>query len=259
MIPRIVHFCHGFADKAPVFPLVHYIAVRSAMHWIHPEAVHFHFVNEPVGPYWDAIRPSLTLVRHQPFDHVFDRPIRHFAHKADVVRLRALIESGGIYLDIDTICCRPWDGLLAKSCVLGLQRYHHGELGLCNAVMLGEPGNTFLADWLAAYRDFSDARWDEFSVRVPFQIAGMSGRLQPRRDDLHVEPVESFFQPDYTPSGLKNLFERVVSYPRAYCHHLWESFGYRRYLLPLTEDLVREVDTTYNLLARPFLPSGETA
>jgi mannosyltransferase OCH1-like enzyme len=40
------------------------------------------------------------------------RPLYHVAHKADVVRLQALKETGGIYLDLDTISVKTIDRLL---------------------------------------------------------------------------------------------------------------------------------------------------
>lgn len=37
---------------------------------------------------------------------VFGNPVWHYAHKADVIRLEALKEFGGIYLDVDVLVTR---------------------------------------------------------------------------------------------------------------------------------------------------------
>ncbi len=255
MIPRIVHFCHGLGDKPTVFHLVHFLAIRSAVHWLQPEKVYFHYANEPTGPYWEAARPLADQIKHIPPREIFGRELHHYAHRADVIRLRELIKTGGIYLDIDTICCRPWDDLLAHPCVLGLQRGSRDQLGLCNAVILSEPGSSFLQEWLESYRTFSASQWDEHSVRVPYRLARINRKGRPGRSDLHVEPPESFFCPAFMQDDLKQLFERIVPFPRAYCFHLWSGFSHARYLESLTERLIREVDTTYNIAARPFLPN----
>ncbi len=255
MIPRILHFCHGFGDEPGVFHLIHYLAIRSAVHWVRPEKVYFHHAHEPTGPYWEAARPLVDRVEHSIPRDIFGQELRHYAHRADVVRLRELIKTGGIYLDIDTICCRPWDDLLSHPSVLGVQRGSRGPEGLCNAVILSEPGNSFLQEWLECYRTFSGPQWDEHSVRLPYRLARMDSQRRSGRPDLHVEPSDSFFSPSFMQDDLKQLFERAVPFPRAYCFHLWSGFSFNRYLGTLTEKLIREVDTTYNLTARPFLPN----
>lgn len=60
-----------------------------------------HYEHLPRGPWWDEIVPHLTLIKTVVPDEIYGRPIRHFAHKADVLRLLAMKYSGGIYLDID--------------------------------------------------------------------------------------------------------------------------------------------------------------
>ena len=134
----------------------------------------------------------------EPPDEVFGRPLRHYAHQADIVRLKSLLKTGGIYLDIDTICCRSFDDLLVHPCVLGLQRDPIGVCdGLCNAVILSEPGSTFLQEWFDSYRSFRadgcGQYWDEHSVRVPWRLAQITPEGRAGRPDLHVEPAESFF------------------------------------------------------------------
>lgn len=53
---------------------------------------------------------------------IFGTPVKHYAHKADIVRMEALLRWGGIYLDIDVITLRPFDHLLDKDMVMGLAR-----------------------------------------------------------------------------------------------------------------------------------------
>jgi len=60
-----------------------------------------HYEHLPTGPWWDLLEPQLTLMRTVVPDTYLGRPLKHFAHKADVLRLLAMKYSGGIYLDID--------------------------------------------------------------------------------------------------------------------------------------------------------------
>jgi hypothetical protein len=69
--------------------------------WIRQDADDSHYEHLPRGPWWDEIVPHLTLIKTVVPDEIYGRPIRHFAHKADVLRLLAMKYSGGIYLDID--------------------------------------------------------------------------------------------------------------------------------------------------------------
>lgn len=260
MIPRIVHFCYfGLEPTAEDFPLVYYLAIRSAAEKVQPTTIFFHNAQEPKGKYWEAAKPYLTCISCQAPKEIFGRPLLHYAHQADVVRLQILIETGGIYLDIDTICLQSFDRLLQHPCVMGIQNRLDGTPhGLCNAVMLSQPRNSFLMEWLDTYRQFCskgrDKFWDEHSVKMPARLARMNAKNVSERGDLHIEPAESFFTPGWQEQEQKRLFDNVEEFPKAYCYHLAETKSFKQYLQSLTEATIHSLDTTYNLAARPFLP-----
>jgi mannosyltransferase OCH1-like enzyme len=105
---------------------------------------------------------------------VFGRPLLHVANRADVLRLRALLDHGGIYLDADVFVHRDFDDLLGHSAVMGLEGQGEREEGLCNAVILAEPGAPFLTRWFEEYRHFRsrgrDEFWNEHSVKLPLRL-----------------------------------------------------------------------------------------
>jgi len=109
----------------------------------------------------------VTAVLTKPPTEVFGRPLRHFAHRADVLRLLALRRQGGIYLDMDTLCLKPFSDLLEYPCV-------RGRPGLCNAVILSEPGGRFISAWLASYRQFGGEKGTG-----PWQCSLTTTRLRP--------------------------------------------------------------------------------
>ena len=260
MIPKLLHFCYFSSPEANAdFPLVYFFAVRSAIHHIRPDRTYVHCVAPPRGLWWEQLR---NLVQEVPCDlptEIFGRTLYHPAHRSDVRRLRVLQEQGGIYLDLDTITVRSFDPLLSHSCVMGRQSSTYGD-GLCNAVILCEPGSEFVAAWIQEYHHFRskgrDEFWDELSVRTPLRLAREFSARAPARPAIHIEPPASFFQPGFEPQELKGLFERDLPHPEAYCHHLWWNYAFDRYLRALTPELIRTVDTTYNRLARPYLPAS---
>jgi hypothetical protein len=91
--------------------------MSSALVILKPEIIYFHYVHEPTGWYWqqfkDRVEQSgttrLQLVKQRDVTEIFGNPVEHFAHKADVLRLEALRDYGGVYLDVDVLVTRGED------------------------------------------------------------------------------------------------------------------------------------------------------
>jgi hypothetical protein len=254
MIPKIVHFIYF---SSPEFPLYAYLAVKSAQMALRPDKILFYRGrNAPPlsGEWWERARSIMEVVTVEPPTEVFGRPLLHTAHQSDVFRIKVLIEKGGIYLDLDTICRRSFDSLLNYDCVMGHQTRDRAY-GLCNAVMLARPGSEFLQLWLASYSSFRssglDEFWDEHSVRVPLRLAERI--LKNKSQTLHIEPQSSFFDPGFSWDDLKRLFEGTEQFPNSFCHHLWYNYSFSRYLKRLSPTVIRSVDTSYNILSRALL------
>lgn len=279
MVPNIFHFVFGMASDfgGKPFSLVHYLSVKSAVELNKPTAAYFHYQYEPQGEWWEKAKPLLTLNKITAPENILGNPLQHVAHKADVVRLRALQETGGIYLDLDTISVKPLTELLNHSFAigqelkpayvpknfrqqikysirkgLGLVKENGAQsTGLCNAVLLAEKNSVFVNKWLEEYKSFRsegrDKYWNEHSVLVPLKLAAAYPEHITR-----LSPY-AFHYPLYDKKGLASMFETVTDFPEAYLHHLWESFSWNDYLSLLTEQKIRSEDTTYNLIARRFL------
>ena len=162
MIPNTLHFVFGMAPDfgGKPFSLVHYLSVKSAVELNKPTAAILHFQYEPQGEWWEKAKPFLTLNKIVAPDSFKGQPLYHVAHKADIVRLQALKETGGVYLDLDTISVRPLTELLNHSFVIGqelkpkyvpknwrqlikhrlglIKENSKNATGLCNAVLLSE-------------------------------------------------------------------------------------------------------------------------
>jgi len=277
MIPNIFHFVFGMAADfgGRPFSLSHYLAIKSAVEVNRPTAVFFHYEFEPSGEWWEKAKPLLTLNRIKAPQQFMGRALYHVAHKADVVRLQALKETGGIYLDLDTICVKPIHGLLNHSFIIGQElkpeyspknwrqkikyairnRISPAQKnvinGLCNAVLMAEKDSAFVNLWLNTYSSFRstgrDKYWNEHSVLVPIKLAAANP------DKITLLGPYAFHYPLYDKAGLRSMFESVTDFPEAYLHHLWESFSWNDYLSRLTVNDIFEKDTTYNCIARKYL------
>lgn len=294
-IPNRIHFIFGlqpdFGGKP--FSFVHYLAILSAVIVNRPEECVLHYRYAPTGFWWEQAKPLVVLDRVLVPDSVKGRPISHFAHKADVLRLDILQAEGGIYLDADTFCIRPFNPLLVHPAVMGIEP----NAGLCNAVILAERNSTFISTWRSGYSDFSDRDWRSHSVRLPYFIA----RAHP--DLVHVESEYSFFFPTYDDpmhmllwSGKMSLRERIVGIQRilanalyyaredwpvritpylrhlassrswyytrlsdAYCLHLWESLWWDSYLKSLSPQALRRSDGLFARLVSDVVGNAALA
>ena len=257
--------------------MVHYLAIHSAVELNRPEAAFFHYQFEPSGEWWDKAKKLITLNRVIAPTEFMGRPLHHVAHKSDVVRLQALKETGGIYLDLDTISVKPLTELRNCSFAIGQELItgyvpknarqrlkqqtrnflglktpgKESSAGLCNAVLLSEKNSDFINLWLGEYKSFRskgrDKYWNEHSVVIPESLAAKN------KDSIDVLGPHVFHFPLYNKEGLKSMFEEVNSFPEAFIHHLWESFSWDPYLSGLTREKILKQDTTYNLLARKYL------
>ena len=224
MIPNIVHFVYGlksdFGGKG--FSFVHFLAVVTAWKVNRPETIYFHYAYEPSGVWWEKAKPYLTLNRISPPTEIFGRPLEHFAHKADVVRLEMLMKHGGIYLDMDVVCVNSFRPLLQESFVLGKEL----GFGLCNAVILSSPDSEFLRIWYDRYRDFDGDCWNYHSVKVPLKLAQQYPSLIRILDEyaffypLHDDPTHAALWSDKPLLRQRMVLEKVIAHVRVRLHNL---------------------------------------
>lgn len=249
MRARLIHFITGlrqdFGGKPFILP--HALAILSARHTYPDHDIIVWCMYEPSGPFWDVARPHVTLAPVAAPSEIFGRPITHFAHAADVLRLQILLEHGGLYFDTDTLVLRPIADLPDDRVVMGLETRRDGTvLGLCNAFIAAPVQAPFLAAWLERYRDFDAADWAGHSVRLPLALSQELPHL------IHIAPPAAFFQPGWEEQSLRDLFERRVDTSHTYSMHLWESKSWD-HLTRLSIGGILSQDTTYAAGARPVM------
>jgi len=277
-IPRTFHFVFGLKPQAEPFHLIHYLCLESCRRVNEPDRILFHHHYEPHGPWWDLIRPHLELhhvereefvVDHEGyFQHEEGRFIQGwdlgYAHQSDFIRLRALLEHGGVYADMDTLFVNPVPDsyfdvsfLIGEEDLSGVAVGASTEQSLCNAFMVAESGSAFASEWLAGMYRVFDGSWSRHSCQEATELAQqMPGEV------TIVGPRPHFCFP-CTREGLRALFAANIPLPREVLSiHLWAHIWWSALRTDhttfhagmLTEDYVRSANTTYANAARRFLP-----
>ncbi|EPB88322.1 hypothetical protein HMPREF1544_04906 [Mucor circinelloides 1006PhL] len=250
-IPKIVHFVYGLRDPNPTLDLIHYTAIKAAHDVLKPDKIMFHYHYMPVGDNFERARPMLTLNKVPLVEKVFDRPVSHYAHRADVVRLQVLEEFGGIYLDLDLISVKPVDHLLDREFIMA-QEGVDGSVGLCNAMIMARPHSRFVQRWFATYALFDSAEWNYHSVILP-------GKLAPFfRNEITVLNHTAFFWPLWDSHGLRTLYlEKSYDFSANLGTHIWESAANKNLMKDITEKVVMEIDNSLYCQIRPLLLDGK--
>jgi glycosyltransferase involved in cell wall biosynthesis len=247
------------------------MAVESCRRVLEPETIYFHYKHLPWGPYWDRIRPFVTLVPVDLVDEVLTAdyseglvpPPYRYAHHADFIRLDALINYGGVYADIDTLFVRPFpDDLFEAPFVVGEEPpvvdERTGELrpSLCNALLMAERGALFARQWRQRMAGELNGTWNNHSGFLAQTLR------QELPGHVRVEPEVTFFPFSPDRDGIADLFERRRSIPAgAVSIHLWAHLWWDRDRRDFSEvhseyctpAALRGARTTFAQLARPYL------
>lgn len=198
----------------------HYLAIKSAFIVNKPERIYFWYQYEPSGFWWEETKQYLTLRNIEAPNSIYDRPLLHPAHKADVLRLKVLQEYGGVYCDCDVWCLRPFSELKHVGFWMGKQGDNYG---LCNATMGSDKNSEFSYIWLEEYKKFRskgrDKYWDEHSVKIPYYLS------KKYKNKITTFEKFNFFEPDW--KNIKIIFEKSKNLlSNSYSVHLWETFSW---------------------------------
>lgn len=195
MIPKIIHYC--WFGKGP-----------------HGELI------EKCIASWKKECPDYTIVRwdETTFDvtsHPFtDRMYaeKKFAFVADYVRLIALRDQGGIYLDTDMLLIKPLDDLLDSPLLLGKESEQFISCGMIGAT----PHHPFISAMRDIYDDIKELRPN------PVIMTELFDKLHP--EDARVMPPHAFYP--YDADHIKNYHGQKLA-ENVYGVHLWNySWGH---------------------------------
>jgi len=270
MIPKIVHFTWLTPPEGKEFNIHHMASVKSVHHHNPGYKIKIHCDKIPDSVFFDEIKNLVEINIVATPQEVFGIPIKYMVMKSDVLRLRILIEEGGIYQDLDIITLKSYDDLLNNEVVLGYElskkmnlrqifyflRKRNSQIikykgrvyvGLCAGFMMAEKDSVFIKDWYGKYKDFTNDDWAYLPVKVPMLMVN-TGKY-----NVHtIEPYKAHYPPCW-PNDLKLIFENKINIPGKYFLHVWESRSYEKYLKPLNKDLILKSNNTYCNAIKKFI------
>jgi hypothetical protein len=144
--------------------------------------------------------------------------VSNSAHRSDFVRLAALKEYGGIYLDTDVFAVQSIESLRIHEFTMSYDNVVDIEKPkrLNNGVILSTRDSVFLSMWSKEYRNFDPKSWDLQSSIIPFNLAVTHPDL------IHIEwsrlsPISFGFQTSEIAAaltcGILNPVENTITYP----------------------------------------------
>ena len=273
-IPRLFHFVYGLKPQKEPFHLIHYLCIASCIKVNQPGKIFFYYQHEPYGRYWELIKEHLTLVPISPNPFVssfaYENPLvksYDYAHHSDFIRMEKLLALGGVYADIDTLFVNPIpERLYLQPFVLGKEpgvpcrRTGRLQPSLCNAFIMAEKDAAFGQIWLDQMTSAFDGTWSNHSTLLPYRLSCQYPEL------IHIEPQKTFYKHPWTKEGINTLFQGCDrDFDGVVSMHLWAHLWWSRkrrdfsrfHAGKMTEAYIRAVDTTYNVIARNYLPAEE--
>ena len=225
MIPNIAHFVWFDLQKED-FPFVYYVAVLSCRVVNNPDKIYLYYHHEPKGNWWKKIKEICETVFVEVPTHIGSKELKKIEHKADVLRIMKLKEIGGVYLDMDTICVKPYAHLLHNRFVIGNEVTESGKnMGLCNAIMMTEPNGSFIVDWFNQYEQhFEPDGWQEASTVLPLNLS-----KQHNNEDVTILTPNAWLLPSWEQPDM--IFEKPNEpSDELIALHYWFSATHKKYL-----------------------------
>jgi len=190
-----------------------------------PKIVHYVWVGGPLPPYqqsfvdtWRSSNPDYEFVLWNEQNIDFSTPMireaykhREWAKVADIVRLMAVAQQGGIYLDTDFRLFSSLDPVRVDKCFFAFQQEKRSGEWVGNAAFGAEAGNTFIRKALDGL----------LAMKKP--LFGLENPTRYGPQHITRLLVEGGLQ-HYSPSGVKVGEVFVHPTPVFYPYHWTEKF-----------------------------------
>lgn len=258
-VPRFVHFVL-LNDE---FGFLHWIAVMAALKFVRPQRVLL-FASAELTSCWATRALSNPVVQMQfvPASaapkRVRSRRVTELAHKSDFLRLSALWQFGGVYIDTDAIVTKPFDELLYKEAVVARQ---FGNVTVGNGLIVARKHSCFICTFARASCANFDGRWNTHSVKTLAKLLAPGKASGPFMRSVRVlKHAQGFFPFGWKKAPLGDLFNnsQVDFRPSdVFAIHLYNSKARKHgYLKLLTFDWLRRSGSVVASVLRLILPAG---
>ena len=268
-IPDIVHFVigatHTSSHSQPAtvavaafdFQLQHWLALKSARDVLRPHSIYCHVTGTaPTSQWWQRAKSLCTRVLAvRALTRVFGQPIHHAQHKSDFLRLEALLQYGGVALDLDVLTVRDWkaDAVQYQLCfqqdfIVGLtQSAKLNWADRFDTSFIGAKADSpLLREWYSAYRMFNERSlvadsgtdaasgdsWKVYDDHVLAYSATLLWTLNTLRPHLVTQLQPATIGVPYAnePEGIQRLYRELTARDEAtgWLVHLWQGEHERR-------------------------------
>ena len=272
-IPLIVHYVYGLRPgKAVTFELDDFISVKSAFDVLGAERVLFWVRNVPSGQWWDEMlamgkrraqklgldRDNCIELKHvRDVETVFGRKVEASAHKADVIRMEALLTYGGIYMDMDVVALKSMDTLMERySCHprTGADRRRHSPSRPRQRLHAHTTRTRPIL--LPVVHGLPQVRLQRSGPRCP-SICPSASHARAYPEYVHELGPEAFYWPSFDETGKQQMyFSDTFDLSGNYGVHLWSGGKVHRQGQKTFDDLCA-LNNTWGRIARTVLLAGE--
>ncbi len=233
--------------------MVHYLAVLLVHRVQNPMVIYIYNDVEPEdNKWWTMTRsiPSVKIVNCPAPSFINNKVVPWVQHKADIARLYAVYEKGGVYIDSDLLLFKRIDDILIGG---KLNMSYQNQYGIWNGFIAAPPKNVFIREWIEAYKTMygSDQvdHWAGLSINTPFNLSS--------RHPEHITILPSI---TFLPFGWHddNLYRDggQDTFSESRGMHLWETEAEKRGVLPMDTDwLSSHKDTPFYRMFSEYLIS----
>lgn len=201
----------------------------------------------PKGQLWKyflQISPKVVQVHRKQPKKIYKKKIEFIEHKADVAKLEALKEYGGIYLDTDQVLLKPVNKFRNFDATIGVEYDKtptKSVVTAANSIVIAKKNALFIKFWLESYRTFAKMDGNRHSNVVPYELA------KKHKNSVHIAG-DVFASPHAKQLAL--LYSRNMDWSRYYGVHMHTKIHDRFYGDTFTMDAVRNLNTTAGAVAR---------
>lgn len=219
VIPNTVHFVYILADGREEFgfQFSHFLSIYAAWHYWKPQAIYLHTNARADGPAvarardgrsgkWDRYIFSLFGLRVNtvavPTHAGNGKELANMEHKSDFVRVRAVHDLGGVYIDWDVHALRD----IAPVRESGFRAVAGRQLGgqLNSGTFLSAPGSRMISLWKERMHGAYTGGWTTHSNEV---LTEVGERLVREPGEMLIMEREAFAPGSWETADSDMLFE----------------------------------------------------
>ncbi|KAL3853266.1 hypothetical protein ACJMK2_016821 [Sinanodonta woodiana] len=239
-VPNIVHYV-WFGKMN--FGFTHFLSFLSVFKIQKPCLILLHADYVPQGSLWKyflQIAPNIVHVQRKQPKKIYKTKIPSIEHRADIAKLDALKEYGGIYLDTDEIILKSLDIFRKFEATVSLEQ--NGTVA--NSLIMARRNAPFIKLWMESYRTYTRADGSKHSNMVPFQLARNS------KNRVHI--AENLFA---TPNSkdLHKIYRDNFDWSKNYAIHMYTRLHDHFFDEKFSMETIQTMNNTAGAIARHII------